>query len=48
MVGFRNTLVHEYQELNLRLMVDVIENHLDDLLDFTNYIVREFAEREEA
>jgi uncharacterized protein YutE (UPF0331/DUF86 family) len=48
MVGFRNTLVREYQELNLRLMVDVIEKHLDDLLDFANYIAREFAEREDA
>ncbi len=25
-------------------MVDVIENHLDDLLDFTNFIVKEFTE----
>ncbi len=25
-------------------MIDVIENHLDDLLDFTNYIVKEFTD----
>jgi uncharacterized protein YutE (UPF0331/DUF86 family) len=30
MVGFRNVLVHQYQELNLDLLVDVIESHLDD------------------
>jgi len=42
MVGFRNTLVHQYQNLDIQLMVDVIENHLDDLIDFTNSIVREF------
>jgi len=42
MVGFRNTLVHQYQDLDIQLMVDVIENHLDDLIDFTNHIVREF------
>ena len=42
MVGFRNTLVHEYQRLDIRLMVDVIENHLDDLVDFTNAIVKLF------
>ncbi|MCD6344549.1 MAG: DUF86 domain-containing protein [Anaerolineae bacterium] len=42
MVGFRNTLVHQYQDLDIQLMVDVIENHLDDLVDFTNSIVREF------
>jgi uncharacterized protein YutE (UPF0331/DUF86 family) len=43
MIGFRNTLVHEYQELDLGLMVEVIEHHLDDLIDFTNFIVRQFA-----
>ncbi len=42
MVGFRNTLVHQYQDLDIQLMVDVIENHLDDLIDYTNFIVREF------
>lgn len=43
MVGFRNTLVHQYQDLDIQLMVDVIENHLDDLIDFTNFIVKEFS-----
>jgi len=43
MVGFRNILVHQYQDLDIQLMVDVIENHLDDLIDFTNYIVSAFA-----
>ena len=38
MVGFRNTLVHEYQQLDLALMVDVIENHLDDLAEFARQI----------
>ena len=42
MVGFRNVLVHEYQALDIQLMVDVIEHHLDDLLDFTNIILAEF------
>jgi len=44
MIGFRNTLVHEYQKLDIGLMVDVIENHLDDLIDFTNYILQEFTD----
>ena len=44
MVGFRNTLIHEYQELDLKLMMNVIENHLDDLIDFTNFIVDEFVD----
>ncbi len=34
MVGFRNVLVHEYKKLDLNIMVDVIENHLLDPLDF--------------
>ena len=41
MIGFRNTLVHEYQRLDIDLMVDVIENHLDELIDYTNLILKE-------
>jgi uncharacterized protein YutE (UPF0331/DUF86 family) len=36
MVGFRNILVHQYRDIDLDLMVDVIEEHLDDLIAFTN------------
>lgn len=36
MVGFRNTLVHQYQKLNLDIMVEVIEKHLREPLDFAN------------
>ncbi|MDP2984371.1 MAG: DUF86 domain-containing protein [Candidatus Latescibacter sp.] len=36
MVGFRNTLVHQYQKLDLNIMVDIIEHHMLDLLDFAN------------
>ena len=36
MVGFRNTLVHQYQNLDLQIMVDVIEHHLREFLDFAN------------
>ena len=43
MVGFRNVLVHEYQRMDIALLIDVIENRLDDLVDFTNFIVKEFA-----
>ncbi|MHC4873343.1 MAG: type VII toxin-antitoxin system HepT family RNase toxin [Planctomycetota bacterium] len=38
MVGFRNILVHQYHELNLDIMVDVIENRLADLLAFVDSI----------
>lgn len=39
MVGFRNTLVHQYQDVDIKTMVDVIENHLDELVDFTVIIM---------
>ena len=42
MIGFRNVLVHEYQELDMKLMIEVIEKHLDDLVNFTNYLLQCF------
>jgi uncharacterized protein YutE (UPF0331/DUF86 family) len=36
MVGFRNTLVHQYQKLDLQIMVNIIEHRLHELLDFAN------------
>jgi len=42
MIGLRYVLVHEYQRLDIRLMIDVIENRLDDLLLFVDCIVKEF------
>ena len=47
MIGFRNVLVHEYQSLDLQLMVDVIENHLDVLVRFTDEILKEFIPEKE-
>lgn len=44
MVGFRNILVHEYQRMDIVLMVDVIENRLDDLVVFTNHVLHQFAQ----
>jgi uncharacterized protein YutE (UPF0331/DUF86 family) len=44
MVGFRNVLVHQYQDLDVQLMADVIENHLHDLIDFTNFVVKAFLD----
>jgi uncharacterized protein YutE (UPF0331/DUF86 family) len=39
MIGFRNTLVHQYQKLNLDIMVEVIEHHLRELLDFADAVL---------
>jgi len=36
MVGFRNILVHQYQRLDLDIMVEIVEHRLDDLLAFAN------------
>ena len=43
MVGFRNILMHEYQRMDIGMMVEVIENHLEDLVLFSNHIVKEFG-----
>lgn len=34
MAGFRNTLVHGYQEVDAAVVRDIVDNHLDDLLAF--------------
>ncbi|MBF0475856.1 MAG: DUF86 domain-containing protein [Deltaproteobacteria bacterium] len=39
MVGFRNILVHEYQSLDIRILIEVIENRLDDLILLTSCIL---------
>ncbi len=38
MVGFRNILVHGYGDLDLAVVRDILENHLDDLLLFVTVI----------
>lgn len=40
MVGFRNIAVHDYQELNLNIVKQIVEKHLDDFLDFAKMIVK--------
>lgn len=34
MAGFRNVLVHGYEEVDLAIVRDVVEHHLEDLLAF--------------
>ncbi len=34
MAGFRNVLVHGYDEVDLTIVRDVLESHLGDLVDF--------------
>ena len=34
MIGFRNIAVHDYKNIDERILIDVIENHLEELLEF--------------
>ena len=34
MIGFRNIAVHDYQDIDEEILIDIIENHLEDLTDF--------------
>jgi uncharacterized protein YutE (UPF0331/DUF86 family) len=40
MAGFRNVVVHLYQDVDLGIVRDVVENRLGDLLDFVTAIRR--------
>ena len=39
MVGVRNIAVHDYKEIDEEILKDVIENHLNDLLDFARILL---------
>ncbi|CAN1605821.1 DUF86 domain-containing protein [Pseudomonas sp. B21-028] len=45
MVGFRNIAVHDYQALQLPIMVAIITRHLDDFLEFSAFILRKDSTR---
>ena len=38
MAGFRNILVHGYDTVDLAIVQDVVERHLDELLQFTDAV----------
>ena len=38
MAGFRNVLVHEYAEVDLEIILDVLNNNLDDFKRFASFI----------
>lgn len=44
MIGFRNIAVHQYQDLDMRIVESVIRNNLDDLLEFAEIIRPHLAE----
>lgn len=40
MLRFRNVAIHEYQELDLNIVQSIIENNLQDLLEFAKEIIK--------
>lgn len=40
MVGFRNILVHEYQDMRMEIFRNVVEHGLDDLVEFSSILAR--------
>ncbi len=42
-VGFRNILVHGYCDVNLDVVRTIVEDHLDDLLDYVAEIRRKLG-----
>lgn len=39
MIGFRNIAVHQYQQLNIDILIEIIRSGLDDLIAFTDAIM---------
>jgi uncharacterized protein YutE (UPF0331/DUF86 family) len=39
MVHFRNTIIHEYEKMNIEIVKSVIQNDLNDLVLFTDKIM---------
>jgi uncharacterized protein YutE (UPF0331/DUF86 family) len=40
MVGFRNIAVYDYQNLNLDIIIEILEKHLNDFIEFINQILK--------
>lgn len=39
MIGFRNIAVHDYKEIDEEILKEVIENHLEDLIEFARQML---------
>ncbi len=40
MIGFRNILVHDYADIDLKIVYDVLKNHLDDIKMIRNFFAQ--------
>ena len=45
MVGLRNVVVHQYQDLDLDIVTSVVREHLGDLSDFARTMVGLYESR---
>ncbi|MEW6378287.1 MAG: DUF86 domain-containing protein [bacterium] len=45
MTGFRNIAVHDYQALNLDIVRRIVEEHLQDFLDFAEAMLKNETEK---
>ncbi|MGI9250702.1 MAG: type VII toxin-antitoxin system HepT family RNase toxin [Pseudohongiellaceae bacterium] len=45
MVGFRNIAVHAYQDLQLSIVVDIIENRLNNFLSYSEALLKRDAQK---
>lgn len=39
MIGFRNIAIHDYKQIDEGILRDVIENHLNDLIEFARQML---------
>ena len=40
MIGFRNIAVHDYREVDDKILQNVIEKHLGDLIEFARQMLK--------
>lgn len=40
MAGFRNIAVHDYCSVNIEIVVNIVKNNLQDLVDFSETIIK--------
>ncbi len=45
MVGFRNIAVHDYQNLNIEIVVAIVEKHLGDFEGFIREVFEEYLDK---
>jgi uncharacterized protein YutE (UPF0331/DUF86 family) len=41
MVGFRNVAVHDYQSINLAILQNILDHHLDDFRQFSKAVLKQ-------